>query len=106
MRIAQERQLGFNNGGVLMSDSVQHAAPVLQTGRECLREWRRRRELESLRPIVERYLPFVYSSAYRRTANPIFARMITEAVFLVFARRAGKLRVKTVVARWLFDITA
>jgi DNA-directed RNA polymerase specialized sigma24 family protein len=106
MRIAQERELGFNNGARLMSDSVQLAPPVLQTDRECLREWRRHREVESLRPIVERYLAFVYSSAYRRTADPTLARTATEAVFLVFIRRARKLRVRTVLARWLFDITA
>ena len=56
--------------------------------------------------MVGRYLAFVYSSALRRTGDAGHAAEVTRAVFLVLARRAKKLRKKTVLAGWLFRITA
>ena len=75
------------------------------TDRECLSAWRRERNAESLRPVVERYLAFVYSSAYRRTFSADDAAEVTRAVFLVLARRGRKLRKKTLLAGWLFHVT-
>ena len=76
------------------------------TDRDCLAAWRRRPGAESLRPVVERYGAFVYSSAYRRTGTVEHAAEVTRAVFLVLARRARRLRKKTVLAGWLFQVTA
>jgi len=76
------------------------------TDRECLEAWRRDPGAENLRPLVERYGALVYSSAYRRTGNADHAGEATRAAFLVLARRAGKLRKKTVLAGWLFHVTA
>jgi DNA-directed RNA polymerase specialized sigma24 family protein len=76
------------------------------TDRECLEAWRRGPARENLRPVVERYLAFVYSSAYRRTGSAEDSAEVTRAVFLVLARRARKLRKKTVLAGWLFRVTA
>jgi DNA-directed RNA polymerase specialized sigma24 family protein len=75
------------------------------TDHECLEAWRRDPDAENLRPLVERYLAFVYSSAWRRTGNADHAAEVTRAVFLVLARRARKLSKKTVVAGWLFQVT-
>jgi DNA-directed RNA polymerase specialized sigma24 family protein len=55
--------------------------------------------------LVERYLVFVHSSALRRTGDAAQAAEITRAVFLVLARRARRLRKKTVLAGWLFHVT-
>src|SRR4051812_14037367 len=87
-----------------MSDVVELTPPILNLDRECLRSWRRG-HTDALRPVVERYLAFVYSSAYRRTGEASEAAEITRAVFFVLARRARKLRVSTVLADWLFKIT-
>ena len=77
-----------------------------KTDRECLEAWRDCPSAESLRPLVERYGAFVYSSAYRRTGRADHAEEVTRAVFLVLARRARKLRKKTVLAGWLSHVTA
>src|SRR6266536_4900920 len=77
-----------------------------KTDRECLEAWRHCPSAESLRPLVERYGAFVYSSAYRRTGRADHAEEVTRAVFLVLARRARRLRKKTVLAGWLFHVTA
>src|SRR6266478_7038308 len=74
--------------------------------RECLEAWRRDPGAENLRPLVERYGAFVYSLALRRTGSADHAGEVTRAVFLVLARRARKLRKKTVLADWLFHVTA
>src|SRR5437899_8459261 len=76
------------------------------TDRECLEAWRRVPGAENLRPLVKRYGAFVYSSACRRTGNADHAGEVTRAVFLVLARRARKLRKQTVLADWLFHVTA
>ena len=80
--------------------------PIIATDRECLAAFSRRRDAESLRSVIERYLAFVYSSALRRTGDASRAEEVTRAVFIVFARRARRLRKRTVLAGWLFRITA
>lgn len=80
--------------------------PILATDRECLDAWRRRRAAEGLRPLIGRYGPLVYASALRRTGKAELAEEVTRAVFLVLARRARRLRKKTVLAGWLFHVTA
>src|SRR6266511_565573 len=74
--------------------------------RECLESWARHREAHSLQTLVERYLGFVHSSALRRTGDAAQAAEVTRAVFLVLARRARKLPKNTVMAGWLFHVTA
>ncbi len=79
--------------------------PVIASDRECLEAFSRRPGAESLRPVVERYSSFIYSSALRRTSDIVQASEVTRAVFLVLARRASRLRKKTVLASWLFQMT-
>ena len=74
--------------------------------RECLESWARHRDVASLQTLVERYLGFVHSSALRRTGDAAQAAEVKRAVFLVLARRARRLRKNTVLAGWLFDVTA
>src|SRR5882672_684241 len=74
--------------------------------RECLESWTRDRDADSLQTLVERYLVFVHSSALRRTGDAAQAAEVTRAVFLVLARRARRLRKNTVLAGWLFHVTA
>src|SRR5689334_25265311 len=74
--------------------------------RKCLESWARHRDAASLQTLVERYLGFVHSSALRRTGDAAQAAEVTRAVFLVLARRARRLWKNTVLADWLFHVTA
>ena len=74
--------------------------------RECLESWASHRDANSLQMLVKRYLGFVQSSALRRTGDAAQAAEVTRAVFLVLARRAPRMRKKTVLAGWLFHVTA
>jgi RNA polymerase sigma factor (sigma-70 family) len=52
--------------------------------------------------LVQRYVALVHSVALRHTANPEHARDITQAVFIILARKAGALGCKTVLPGWLY----
>lgn len=87
---------------------MQDAGSTIQksSDRECLASWACHRDAESLQTLVERYLGLVHSSALRRTGDAAQAAEVTRAVFLVLVRRARRLRQNTVLAGWLFDVTA
>jgi RNA polymerase sigma factor (sigma-70 family) len=53
--------------------------------------------------LVARYVHLVHSAALRRTGNPHHAQEITQAVFLILARKAGRLRRGVVLSGWLYQ---
>jgi RNA polymerase sigma factor (sigma-70 family) len=55
--------------------------------------------------LVRRYVNLVYSTARRLTNNPHHAQDITQAVFIILARKAGSLRHGTIVSGWLYQTT-
>src|SRR5215831_2531017 len=57
---------------------------------------------EAFTSIVERYIDLVHSVALRHTANPHHAEEITQAVFIILARRAGSLGRETILSGWLY----
>src|SRR6478735_7130056 len=52
--------------------------------------------------VVSRHLNLVYSVALRHVGNPHQAEEISQAVFLILARKAGRLRNGTVLSGWLY----
>ncbi|MGH7951029.1 MAG: sigma-70 family RNA polymerase sigma factor [Limisphaerales bacterium] len=53
--------------------------------------------------LVERYVNLVYSTALRFTGNSHHAEEITQAVFIILARKAGKLSTRVVLSSWLYQ---
>ena len=53
--------------------------------------------------LVARYVHLVYSTALRFTGNPHHAEEITQAVFIILARKAGDLRRDAVLSGWLYQ---
>jgi uncharacterized protein (TIGR03435 family) len=55
--------------------------------------------------LVERYVNLVYSTALRSAGNPHAAEEITQAVFIILARKAQGLSQRTILSGWLYQTT-
>jgi RNA polymerase sigma factor (sigma-70 family) len=73
------------------------------TDSDLLDRFRQSESEEAFASIVERYIHLVHSVALRHTANPHHAEEITQAVFIILARRADSLGRKTVLSGWLYN---
>src|SRR3989442_10659395 len=59
----------------------------------------------SFATLVSRYVGLVYSTAFRQCGHVQDAEEITQAVFVILARKAGALRQDTVLPGWLLRTT-
>ncbi|HEX9047485.1 MAG TPA: sigma-70 family RNA polymerase sigma factor, partial [Verrucomicrobiae bacterium] len=69
---------------------------------ELLREYAERGSEAAFTTLVERHLNKVYSVALRHTNNPHQAEEITQAVFVILARKARRLSRGVILYSWLY----
>jgi uncharacterized protein (TIGR03435 family) len=60
---------------------------------------------EAFAALVTRYVNLVYSVALRQVGNPHDAEEITQAVFIILAKKAAHLRHHRALSSWLFQTT-
>jgi RNA polymerase sigma factor (sigma-70 family) len=68
---------------------------------ELLARFARENSETAFAALVGRHVALVYSVALRRTSNPPAAEEITQAVFIILARKAKNLSAKIILSGWL-----
>ena len=68
-----------------------------------LRQYTEHNSVEAFATLVTRHVNKVYSVALRHTRNPHQAEEITQAVFVIFARKAKQMRQHAVLSGWLYQ---
>lgn len=70
-----------------------------------LRQFAADRSEAAFDQLVSRHAGFVHSAALRQVRDPQWAAEITQAVFLILARKAARISDKTILTGWLFKTT-
>lgn len=73
------------------------------TDHELLSDFARSESEDAFAALVARYLNLVYSTALRSTGNSHHAEEITQAVFIILARKATGLSSRVVLSGWLYQ---
>src|SRR5207249_3644831 len=70
---------------------------------ELLRRYAKLKSEEAFAALVSRHINMVYSVALRNVGNAHQAEEITQAVFIILAKKSASLRQGTILSGWLYQ---
>lgn len=70
---------------------------------DLLRKFAEGNSEEAFETLVSRHVNMVYFAALRKTVNPHAAEEISQAVFIILAKKAGSLRSGMILSGWLYQ---
>ena len=85
------------------SDDARGPAPIDVSDDDLLHGFLARGDAGAFRALVERYTPLVYAAARRQVRDPHLAEDVTQAVFILLARRAKSVAGGRTLPGWLVN---
>ena len=73
--------------------------------RDLIRDFARCNSEAAFAGLVQRHINLAYSVALRFTGQTHDAEDVTQAVFIILAKKAASLRERTVLTGWLYETT-
>src|ERR1022692_677926 len=70
-----------------------------------IRQYADRGSESAFTDLVHRHIHLVYSVAFRYVGNSPDAQDVTQAVFVILAKKAGSLRQRATLTGWLYETT-